>query len=230
MKKVIVISGGSDGLGKETARLLSKEGQVVILSHEKQKLIEASLELSCDYEVCDVTNSLQISKAVANILSKYTTIDCLVNSAGIWIEGELSDCDPTKIRKVIEVNTTGLILLTKEVLPTMKQNNKGLIINISSKAGLNATKERSVYTASKWAVTGFTRSLQAELAKYNIKVTGVYPGKMKTKLFEKAGNTKDFSNALDVVEAAKTIKFILSLDEKTMIPDVTIRSIEEREI
>ncbi len=226
MKKVVVISGGSDGLGKETARLLASENQVVILSPEEQKLIGVSKEIGCDYEVCDVTDTLQISNAVANILTKYKTIDCLINNAGIWIEGELSDCDTERIRKVIEVNTTGLILLTKAVLPNMKENKKGLIINISSRAGLNALKERSVYTASKWAVTGFTRSLQSELVKYNIKVTGIYPGKMKTKLFEKAGNTKDFSNALNVVEAAKTIKFILSLDEKTTIPDVTIMNIE----
>ncbi len=160
------------------------------------------------------------------MVEEYGKIDCLINDAGLWIQGEISDNDQSRIQQVVDVNLTGLIFATKAVAPSMKENKKGLIININSQAGFYAKTERSVYTATKWGVTGFTKSIQPELAKYNIRVTDVHPGKMKTSLFEKVGIKKDFKNALNPPKVARVIRFILETDEDVVFPEIGIKNIQ----
>jgi short-subunit dehydrogenase len=226
MKKVILISGGSDGLGKAIAAELSPENTVIILSPTKDKLEKTAQELICDYEVTNVADYNSCQTAITNIIKKYKQIDCLINNAALWIQGELDENDPDYIQQVLNVNTLGPIFLTKATLPTMKKQKEGLIININSQAGLYGKAERSIYTATKFALTGLTKSLQSELAKYNIRVTGIYPGKMKTDMFKKMGIEKPMDDALDPKEVATTIRFLLSLDKNTVIPGLGIKNIQ----
>jgi short-subunit dehydrogenase len=225
MKKVIVISGGSEGLGKEIAKKLSKTCKVVIISSNKEKLSKTARELGCDFFVCDVTEEEQIESVVANIKKKYKKIDCLINNAAIWIEGKIDENKTELIKKAIAVNVTGVILLTKEVVPIMKAQKGGLIVNIVSQAGLYAKAERSVYSATKWAMTGFTKSLESELSKYHIRVTGLYPGKMDTKMFSNAGVKKDMSDAIDPKELARMIEYILSCGNNIVFPEIGIKMV-----
>ncbi len=226
MDKVVVISGGSDGIGYEIAKMLSKNNKVIILAKNKEKTEKASKTLACDYFVCDVSDYSAIAKAVEQITKKYKRVDCLVNNAGIWIEGPIDTNDPEQISSVINVNTLGTIYLTRAIVPQMKKQKEGIIINIISQAGIYASSERSVYSASKFAITGFTKSILPELSKFGIRVTGIYPGKMNTKLFEKVGIKKQMNNALEPSEIAKAVDFILSLDKKTVIPELGIKNIE----
>lgn len=226
MKKVVVISGGSDGLGRDIAKQLASSHTVVILSPTKEKLEKTAKELGCDYEVCDVSNYEHICAAVRSIVSKHGRIDCLVNNAALWIQGELDENDADYITQVINVNLTGVLLLTKAVIPVMKKQKEGIIININSQAGLYAKSERTVYNATKWGLTGVTKSLEAELSKYGIRVTGIYPGKMKTDMFKKVGIEKSMHDALDTAEVAKSVEFILSLDAKTVIPELGIKYLD----
>lgn len=227
MKPVVVISGGSDGLGKETtARLLVSDYQVVILSPTKEKLEAAAKELGTDSELCDVSDWNQVDAAVKNILSKYQRIDVLINCAGLWIQGELDTNDPAQIKKVLGVNTFGTILLTRAIVPTMKSQKSGRVINIISQGGLVAKTERSVYYSSKWAITGFTKSIEPELIKYDIAVMGIYPALMKTGMYERAGIKKDLSKGVDPVDVAKAIKFILSYPPNISFPELGIKNIE----
>ncbi len=226
MKKVMVVSGGSDGLGKEIAKSFSVSHEVIILSSNEQKLQSVAQELKCDYRVCDVSNYEDIRRAVASIKEKYQRIDCLINNAGLWIEGALEENDATRIQEVINVNTTGVILLTKEVVPLMKEQKTGLIINVISQAGIYAKAERSVYTASKWAITGFTKSIQPELAKFGLKVTGLYPGKIETKIFEKMGIKKSMEDALKTSEVIPIIEFLLSAGQNVVFPEIDIKNIK----
>jgi len=107
----------------------------------------------------------------------------------------------------------------------MKKRKTGTIVNIISQAGLYAKPNMSVYFASKWAITGFTKSIQVELAEHNIRVTGVYPGKLNTRLFQKAGIEKDMRNAIDPEEVAKAIQFILQYDDTIVVPEFGIKHI-----
>lgn len=220
--KTILISGGSDGLGKSIAARLSAHHKVIILSPHEEKLRKVASEIGCEYKVCDVRDHTQVEKVV----SALPGVDCLVNNAGLWIEGPLEENDLDYAKQVLEVNILGVINLTKAVVPLMKKQRSGLIININSQGGLYAKAERSVYTATKWAVTGFTKAMQPELAPFGIAVTGLYPGKMKTDMFKKMGINKKFDNGLDTHEVARTVEFLLSFDKPTMFPEIGIKHIE----
>lgn len=220
--KTILVTGGSDGLGKAIAARLAPNNKVIILSPNKEKLQAVAEDLGCEHNVCDVRDYAQVEKVVNEI----GAIDCLVNNAGLWIQGPLAENDPQRIHEVIEVNTLGVINMTKAVIPTMKQQKSGLIININSQGGFYAKAERSVYTATKWAITGFTKAMQPELAPYGIAVTGIYPGMMKTDMFSKMDIEKDMSKGLEPDEVAKTIEFLLTFEKPTIFPEIGIKHID----
>lgn len=224
-KKAILITGGSEGLGYEIAKVLAPNNSVIIISENESKLKSAAKEIQCEYYLCDVREPRQIEEVVTKVIEKYSKIDCLINNAGILIKGELETHTAKQISDVLGVNTFGTIMFTHQVVPIMKSQKGGLIINIISQGGLYAKKNWSVYEASKFAITGFTKSLQFELSPYNIRVSGIYPGKLDTSIFEKAGFTTDRSDALDPKEVAKAIEFIISLPGDTLITDLGIKRI-----
>lgn len=223
--KTIVITGGSDGLGKTLTETLSKDNNVIILATSEEKMRLVAKENNCSYKVCDVSKYEMVEKAISEIIEEYNKIDVLINNAGLWIQEELDINDSDRIRKVIEVNLLGTINSSKVVIPSMKENKGGLIININSQAGINHKAERTVYNASKWGVTGFSKSLQDEVAKYGIRVTDVMSGMMKTDMFNKMNIEKNMENGLDTKEVARLIKFIIDTPSDVMIPEVGIKNI-----
>ena len=225
MKKVIVITGGSDGLGKTLAESLSKENYIVILATNEEKLVSVANSNNCNYKVCDVSNYSLVEKCIAEIIEKFGKIDVLINNAGLWIQEELDSNDSERINSVVDVNLLGVINCSKAVIPSMKQNRDGLIININSQAGINHKAERVVYNATKWGVTGFSKSLADEVAKYGIRVTNVMPGMMKTDMFNKMNIQKNMENGIDTKEVAKLIEFNIALPNEVMIPEIGIQNI-----
>ena len=227
MSKVIVITGGSEGLGKAIAKRLIKDNKIIIISNNEEKLKKTATEIQCDYVVCDVTNYKQIENAIDTILKKYINIDILINNAGVWLEGDLTENTFEKISNCIDVNTKGPIYMTKAVLPNMYKNKSGLIINVCSQASFDNDDYSVVYNASKWAMRGFNRSIQRDISKKGVKVTGFYPGFMQTNLFKKAGNDYDTSTGLEVEKVAKALEYIINVDSDVIIPEMGIKDIEE---
>ena len=227
MSKVIVITGGSEGLGKAIAKRLIKDNKIIIISNNEENLKKTATEIQCDYVVCDVTNYKQIENAIDTILKKYINIDILINNAGVWLEGDLTENTFEKISNCIDVNTKGPIYMTKAVLPNMYKNKSGLIINVCSQASFDNDDYSIVYNASKWAMRGFNRSIQRDISKKGVKVTGFYPGFMQTNLFKKAGNDYDTSTGLEVEKVAKAIEYIINVDSDVIIPEMGIKDIEE---
>lgn len=223
--KTIVITGGSDGLGKTLTETLAKENNVIILATNEEKMKLVAEENNCSYKVCDVSDYEIVEKAISEIIEEYNKIDVLINNAGLWIQEELDKNDSDRIKSVIDVNLLGTINVSKAVIPSMKENRDGLIININSQAGINHKAERVVYNASKWGVTGFSKSLQDEVAKYGIRVTDVMPGMMKTEMFSKMNIEKNMANGLDTKEVARLIQFIIDTPSDVMIPEVGIKNI-----
>lgn len=225
MKKVIVITGGSDGLGKTLTSFLSKENDVIILATNEDKLKVVANENNCEYKVCDVKDYRLVESTIKSIINKFGRIDVLINNAGLWIQEELDSNDSDRIHSVVDVNLLGVINSSKAVIPFMKENKDGLIININSQAGINHKAERTVYNATKWGVTGFSKSLQDEVAKYGIRVTNVMPGMMKTDMFSKMNIEKNMANGVDTKEVARLIQFIIDTPSDVMIPEVGIKNI-----
>lgn len=225
MKKVIVITGASDGLGKTLTESLSKENNVIALATTEEKLQKVAEDNNCNYKVCDVSDYHQVEKCTNEIIEEFGKIDILINNAGLWIQEKLEENDADRINAVIDVNLLGMIYMTKAVIPIMKKNQDGIIININSQAGINHKAERVVYNASKWGVTGFSKSLQDEVAKYGIRVTDILPGMLKPDMFNKMNIKKNMENGLDTKEVARLVKFIIDTPKDVMIPEVGIKNI-----
>lgn len=225
MKKVIVITGASDGLGKTLTESLSKENNVIALATTEEKLQKVAEDNNCNYKVCDVSDYHQVEKCTNEIIEEFGKIDILINNAGLWIQEELEENDADRINAVIDVNLLGMIYMTKAVIPIMKSRQDGIIININSQAGINHKAERVVYNASKWGGVGFTKSLQDEVAKYGIRVTNILPGMLKTDMFNKMNIKKNMENGLDTKEVARLVEFIIDTPKDVMIPEVGIKNI-----
>jgi short-subunit dehydrogenase len=221
MKK-IVITGGSDGIGKALAKSLSADFHVTLIARSSDKLEALATETGCDFIVCDVRKSDDVKAAFEKIKTKHGSIDVLVNNAGIIVNGALTDTTYDKIEAVISTNTIGAIFAAKACLEIMKPQRSGLIINVVSQAGITAKPYRSVYNASKWALTGFTKAIQEEAAEYGVRVTGFYPGTVHTDLFEKAGLELN-GPALDTSQIVKTLRFVIDSDPDMLFPELGVK-------
>ena len=228
MKKVVLITGGSDGLGRAIAKRLSSSCVVVIMSNNGPKCLKAAAELGLTCVVGDVSDYSEVEAAIAQAIERHGGLDVVINCAGLWIEGELETNDPGDIRRVLEVNTLGTINVSRAVIPRLVARGGGRIINIISQAGLNAKAGRSVYNASKFALTGFTRSLADELAVQGIGVTGIYPGKLSTGMFSKMGINKSMDDALDPDEVARAVEMMVLAAPTTQFTEIGMRSIKAK--
>lgn len=220
-KKVFCVTGGANGLGRELAAFFSRQFQVIILDTDTKVIETVANKFNCDYQLCDVSDSDSVSKTIKKIFKKYKRIDFFVNCAGVYIDGEIQTNNPKLIKKVFEVNSLGPVLTTQSLVPFFKKQKSGTIININSTAGLRPKAFNSVYHSSKWALSGFSESVQPELAPYGIKVVDIHPGVMKTKFTD--GTNCDLSQSMEPYQVVKAIDFIISLDPDTIITRLTIK-------
>ena len=223
----IIITGGDDGLGKEIAKLLSEKNNIITISKTEENAMKISKEIpNAECYACDITKPDEVDKTIKTIIENQGDIDILINNAGVWLAGDLTDNSYEQISNCIDVNTKGPIYMTKAVLPNMYEQGKGLIINVCSQASFDSDDFSTVYNASKWAMRGFNRSIQKDVSKKGIKVTGFYPGFMQTNIFKKAGKDYDTSTGLEVEKVARAIEFIINCDEDVIIPEFGIKDIE----
>ncbi len=220
--KHIVITGGSDGIGKALAESLSSDFHVTLLARSSDKLAELAAETECDFIICDIRKSDEVKAAFEEIKSRCESIDILINNAGVIVNGDLTETTYDTIETVISTNTIGTVFVTKACLEIMKPQKSGLIVNVISQAGITAKPYRSVYNASKWALTGFTKAIQEEASEYGVRVTGFYPGTVSTALFKKAGLNIN-GPALDTSLIVETIKFVIDSDDKMLFPELSVK-------
>ncbi len=176
MKKVILITGISSGFGKETAGLLSEQGHIVYGT------IRRDCETSSRINVLrlDLTDPLSIKKAVETVIQKEGRIDVLINNAGMHTGGPIETIPSEYIKLQMDTSFYGLVLLTREVLPVMRKQASGMIINFSSIGGLMGLPFQAFYSASKFAIEGFSEALRMEVKSFNIRVVVINPGDFHT--------------------------------------------------
>lgn len=184
--KVVLITGGSRGLGLNIARLIVAEGaKLVICARSEQELENAVLELSGpDRTVlaiqCDITDVWQVDSMMEEIRQRLGSVDVLINNAGTIQVGPFEDMSIDDFEDAMKIHFWGPLYTTMAVIENMKKKGEGRIINISSIGGKVTVPHLLPYTASKFALTGLSQGLRTELKKYNIAVTTVTPGLMRT--------------------------------------------------
>lgn len=197
--KNIIITGGGTGLGSELAKKYAEAGNhIILLGRREATLKRTSEEIfkiggSSEGVVCDITKYSDIDRVIDNLINKHKKIDMLINNAGVGYFGPLEHMEETEINITIDTNIKGTIYITQRILKHLKEMGEGKIINIISTAGLRGKVNESVYVASKFAVRGFTESLQKELEREAIKITAVYMGGMNTPFWDKTDHVKDKS-------------------------------------
>jgi NAD(P)-dependent dehydrogenase (short-subunit alcohol dehydrogenase family) len=176
MKKVILITGISSGFGKQTARLLAEEGYKVYGTVRKET--EKTEQVS--YLTMDLTDPNSIREAVSSVIGKEGRIDVLINNAGMHTGGPIETLPEEYIKLQMDTNFMGMVNLTREVLPLMRKQGGGKIINVSSIGGLMGLPFQAFYSAAKFAVEGFSEALRMEVNQFNIKVILINPGDFHT--------------------------------------------------
>lgn len=183
MKKVWLITGCSTGFGRELATYLLKEGYQVAVTARKTADVQDIVAGHEDQSIVlalDVTQPEQIKAAVQQTTQRFGRIDVLVNNAGIGYFGAIEESEDAAVRQMFEINVFGLAKMTQEVLPIMRQQRSGHIVNIASIGGLVGFPAVGFYNATKFAVDGLSESLAKETAPLGIKVTIVAPSGFRT--------------------------------------------------
>ncbi|MCB9232640.1 MAG: oxidoreductase [Bacteroidia bacterium] len=178
--KVIIITGASSGIGKETALKLIAEGHKVYGAARRVDLMQDLVAAGGFALEMDVTNETQIKSGVKQVVDAQGRIDVLINNAGYGLYGAVEDIPLDQARRQFEVNIFGLAAITKEVLPHMRAANRGTIINVSSMGGKMYTPLGAWYHATKHALEGWSDCLRLELSQFNIDVVVVEPGAIAT--------------------------------------------------
>ena len=179
MSKVVLITGGSSGIGKSVGEFLQTKGfKVFGTSRNPNNYPESKFPIIA----LDVTKPETISKCIFDVLTQESRIDVLINNAGAGITGPIEEIPDSEIKRNFETNFFGPINVIKAVLPTMRQQNSGLIINVTSIAGYMGLPYRGVYSASKGALELITEAFRMELKGFNINMTNVAPGDFATNI------------------------------------------------
>lgn len=173
-KLVAVVTGASSGIGLATAKMLMQKGVKVV------GIATGNFEADFDYFACDVTDEQRVQEVLKNVFDVEGQIDFLVNCAGIGISGSVENSPNEKIKKIFDVNFLGTVNMCKHVIPYMRKNNYGIILNIGSIAGELPIPFQAFYSATKASIQNFSGALSMEVKPFGIKVACVLPGDTKT--------------------------------------------------
>lgn len=184
MEKVVFITGASTGIGRETAKLFQAKNWKVaatMRSPEKEEDLRKIVDLECLR--LDVTDTNSIKAAINETLERFDRIDAVVNNAGFALVGPFEAATPEQIERQFQTNVFGIMNVCREILPYFREQKRGFIVNVASVGGRVTFPLYSLYNSTKWAVEGFSESLQYELDQFNVRVKIIEPGPIKTDFY-----------------------------------------------
>ncbi len=227
--KVWFITGASSGFGKAFAQYAVSQGYKVVATARRQEKLEQLAKAAPEQILpisMDVTKRAEIKNAVQKAIEKYGKIDVLINNAGYGIVGALEETPEKELRSQMETNFFGAVAMTQEVLPYLRKQKNGAIVNVSSMGGNMSFGGFSAYSASKFALEGASEALAQEVAPFGIKTMIVEPGAFRTDFAgdgfkhmpkieaynEIVGGTRDFAKEMDGTQEGDPLKAAKAID------------------
>ena len=223
--KHILLTGGSLGIGKETAKILVEKGaRVLITGRSAQRLEEAAKYTGAQILVFDISDQENISDNAQQCIEALDgKVDALINNAGIGSFQKIEEVTSSNFKQIFNTNVFGLALLSKSIISLMKRQKSGTIINIGSSASIKGFVGGSVYAASKFAVRALTQCWQAELRPFNIRVCQLNPSEVTTAFFnEERKERAEVYNKLSPKEIAHSILSVLEMEDKGFITELNV--------
>jgi NADP-dependent 3-hydroxy acid dehydrogenase YdfG len=223
---VAIVTGASKGIGRCVAVTLAQHGVKVVLAARSSELLSMThkeISESGGESISvptDVTSENSVQNLIIETKKKYGAIDILINNAGVGMFTNLVNIKTEEFETMMNVNLKGVFLCSRSVLPSMIHQRHGEIINIASLAGKNSFAGGTVYSATKWGLIGFARSLMMEVREHNIRVVTICPGSVNTGFADKEKNEPQIIQPQDV---ADTVHFALTMPDRVNVSEIDIR-------
>jgi NAD(P)-dependent dehydrogenase (short-subunit alcohol dehydrogenase family) len=230
---VALITGAGRGLGAEVCKTLSEAGARVVCADIREDLAQAMAQAIDGTGAralalrLDVSRWGEVQQAVDQAVEIFGQLDIVVNNAGIDVTVSVEELPVADWERIIATNLSGPFLMSKAAMPVMKRQGAGHIVNVVSTAAKRAWPNASAYHASKWGLLGLSHALHTEARSYNIKVTAVVSGGMRTPFLLDRFPDIDVSTLQDPRNVAETIRFVLTLPKETVIPEIMVLPMSE---
>ncbi len=232
MKKLIVITGASSGIGEAIARRLSSEGHPLLLLARRIDRLEALNLPNTLCEQVDVTDKSSFDAAIEKAEAQFGRVDALVNNAGCMLQGQIETQDASEWKRMFDVNVIGLLNGMQSVLAPMMERNQGTIINISSIAGKKTFPNHAAYCGTKFAVHAISENVREEVATSNVRVTTIAPGAVETELLSHTSSQEikdgydawkeDMGGVLAADDVARAVQFAYEQPQNVCIREIAL--------
>lgn len=206
MSKIVFITGGSSGIGKSIGNYLSEKGFIVYGTSRNPN--NASADVNFKLLKLDVTDTVSIQTAISEVISKESRIDVLINNAGVGITGPIEETPDIEIKNAFETNFYGPLNVIKEVLPHMRKQKEGLVLNITSIAGYMGLPYRGLYSASKAALEITTEAYRMEVKQFGIEMATIAPGDFATNIAAGRYHSPELDNSPYKKSYGKTLQMM----------------------
>jgi NADP-dependent 3-hydroxy acid dehydrogenase YdfG len=231
--RVAMITGGAGGLGEQICRTAARAGAVVVVADRREELaksVAADIESSggrATSLVLDLRDAAQVKEGVCSVVAEHGRIDVLVNNAGVDVTLSVEELAVEDFDSVLAINLRAPFVASKAALAYMRQRSSGHIVNIASTAAKRTWANASAYHASKWGLLGLSHALHVEARAYNVKVTAVVSGGMRTPFILDRFPDVEEATLQDPANVAETVRFVLTQPDETVIPEVMVLPMRE---
>ena len=228
--ELAVVTGASRGIGYCIAKGLAVDGyKTILIARNEEKLRSVCQEISelvseatkPEYVALDATDHARVTELAQKLIADYDAISVLVNNAGIWL-GKTLEQSAESFQRILDVNLVAPFVLMKTIGTQMRQQGKGHIFNIASRAGKYGFPDSGLYSSSKFGLVGLSESLYRELAQSGVKVTAICPGWVNTDMATEAGASVKGEDMIQPADILASIRYVLGLSQSTCIREIVI--------